>query len=285
MAIVVEDGTTKSRPCPDFVASVLHSTKTKSDKSLSRQYRLSFCREQLGQFRDESIPYTPESETKSVRLRRVYPRSSNIHHFDNRGSMTSRGRNEIAAADNQRFEGYIDGCGMCGSVGHSFNDCPILQEPPPPFRPQSVQESSLEDLMKQLAMNNSQFQKNVSTTQQPVQQLNSSPSLEDLVQQFQQNTMQIQQNNMQFQQNIIATVQELTTQIGQLATTINQLQFEDSGQVPSQAILSPQENISDITVRSDMELPQQQSLKVQYGFSGNPDSENSTTVLGFADSS
>ncbi|RDX76536.1 hypothetical protein CR513_43459, partial [Mucuna pruriens] len=139
--------------------------------------------------------------------------------------------------------------------------------------------------MKQLAMNNSQFQTNVSTTQQPVQQLNSSPSLEDRVQQFQQNTMQIQQNNMQFQQNIIATVQELTTQIGQLATTINQLQFEDFGQVPSQAILSPQENISDITMRSDMELPQQQSLKVQYGFSGNLDSENSTTMLGFADSS
>ncbi|RDX73788.1 hypothetical protein CR513_46545, partial [Mucuna pruriens] len=74
--------------------------------------------------------------------------------------------------------------------------------------------------------------------------------------------------------------------IGQLATTINQLQFEDFGQVPSQAILSPQENISDITMRSDMELlQQQQSLEVQYGFSGNPDSENSTTVLGFADSS
>ncbi|RDX67427.1 hypothetical protein CR513_53700, partial [Mucuna pruriens] len=183
-------------------------------------------------------------------LPEFYDFVGNTHHFDNRGSTTSRGRNEIAAADNQRFEGYIDGCGMCGYVGHSFNDCPILQEPP-----QSVQESSLEDLMKQLAMNNSQFQKNVSTTQQPVQQLNSSPSLEDLVQQFQQNTMQIQQNNMQFQQNIIATVQELTAQIGQLATTINQLQFEDSGQVPSQAILSPRENISDIIVRSDMELP------------------------------
>ncbi|RDX77740.1 hypothetical protein CR513_42085, partial [Mucuna pruriens] len=78
---------------------------------------------------------------------------------------------------------------------------------------------------------------NVSATQQPMQQLNSSPSLEDLVQQFQQNNMQFQQNtiqnNMQFQQNIIATMQELTAQIGQLATTINQLQFEDFGQVPS----------------------------------------------------
>ncbi|RDY01491.1 hypothetical protein CR513_15168, partial [Mucuna pruriens] len=125
-----------------------------------------------------------------------------------------------------------NGCGMCGSVGHPPNNCPILQEPPPPFRPQLVEESSLEDLMKQLDMNNIQFQKN------------------------------IRQNNMQFQQNIIATIQELTTQIGQLTTMINQLQFEDFGQVPSQAILSPQENISDITMRSDMELPQQQSLKV-----------------------
>ncbi|RDX64995.1 hypothetical protein CR513_56381, partial [Mucuna pruriens] len=97
--------------------------------------------------------------------------------------------------------------------------------------------------------------------------------------------MQIQQNSMQFQQNIVATVQELTAQIGQLATTINQLQFEDFGQVPSQAILNSQENISDITMRDDMELPQQQSLKVQFGFSRNPNSKNSTTMLGFADSS
>ncbi|RDX60837.1 hypothetical protein CR513_60989, partial [Mucuna pruriens] len=42
--------------------------------------------------------------------------------------------------------------------------------------------------------------------------------------------------------------------------------------------------MSDITMRSGMELSQQQSLKVQYGFSGNSDSENSTTVPGFADS-
>ncbi|RDX91423.1 hypothetical protein CR513_26595, partial [Mucuna pruriens] len=80
-------------------------------------------------------------------------------------------------------------------------------------------------------------------------------------------------------------MQEFKAQIGQLATTINHLQFEDSGQVPSQAILSPQENMSDITMRSGMELPQQQSLKVQYGFSRNPDLENSTTMSSFVDSS
>ncbi|RDY01465.1 hypothetical protein CR513_15200, partial [Mucuna pruriens] len=195
-----------------------------------------------------------QSELTAVLLK-LYQFASNSHHFDNRGSTTSRGMNGIVIADNKRFEGYIDGCGMCGSIGHPPNDCPILQEPPPPFGLQPVQESSLEDLIKQFSMNNIQFQKNVFARQQPVHQLNNSPSLKDLVQQF-------QQNNMQFLQNINATMQELKAQIGQLATMINQLQFEDSGQVPSQAILTPQENMSDITVRSGMELPQQQSLKV-----------------------
>ncbi|RDX91507.1 hypothetical protein CR513_26505, partial [Mucuna pruriens] len=152
----------------------------------------------------------------------------NTYHFNNRGSTPSKGMNAIASADNQRFEGYIDGCGMCGYVGHLPNDCPILQEPPPPFRPQLVQESSLEDLIKQLAVNNIQFQKNVSATQQPTSGATVSSK-----------------------QHAISTKYKC-----------HNARFEDSGQVPSQAILSPQENMSDITVRSGMQLPQQQSLKV-----------------------
>ncbi|RDX96145.1 hypothetical protein CR513_21229, partial [Mucuna pruriens] len=130
------------------------------------------------------------------------PRASNTHHFDNRGSTTSRGMHEIA--DNRRFEGYIDGCGIFGTT---------------------VSTKYHADSAKQHA---------VSTKYHADQQ-----------------------NNMQFQQNVISTMQELIAHIGQLATTINQLQFEDSGQVPSQAIPNPQENISDITMRSDMELSQQ----------------------------
>ncbi|RDX63803.1 hypothetical protein CR513_57721, partial [Mucuna pruriens] len=41
--------------------SVLHSAETKSNKSLLGPYQLSFCREQLGQCRDESILYTSDS--------------------------------------------------------------------------------------------------------------------------------------------------------------------------------------------------------------------------------
>ncbi|RDX77890.1 pol, partial [Mucuna pruriens] len=43
------------------VALVLHLTESKSDKSLSRPYRLSFYQEQLGQCLDESILYTSDS--------------------------------------------------------------------------------------------------------------------------------------------------------------------------------------------------------------------------------
>ncbi|RDX80699.1 GDP-mannose transporter GONST3, partial [Mucuna pruriens] len=39
------------------VASVLHLVKTKLDKSLTRPYRLSFCREQIDKCKDESILY------------------------------------------------------------------------------------------------------------------------------------------------------------------------------------------------------------------------------------
>ncbi|RDY08586.1 hypothetical protein CR513_07168, partial [Mucuna pruriens] len=45
----------------------------------------------------------------------------NIHHFDNRGASTLKGMNRIAAAANQSFDRNIDGCGMCGSVGHPTN--------------------------------------------------------------------------------------------------------------------------------------------------------------------
>ncbi|RDX66703.1 hypothetical protein CR513_54502, partial [Mucuna pruriens] len=49
----------------------------------------------------------------------------NTHHFDNRGSTTSRGRNEIVATDNQRFEGYIDGCGMCVSTKYNCHNARV----------------------------------------------------------------------------------------------------------------------------------------------------------------
>ncbi|RDX60836.1 hypothetical protein CR513_60988, partial [Mucuna pruriens] len=82
------------------------------------------------------------------------PINSITHHFDKRGSMTSRGINGIIAANNQRFEGYINRGGMCDYVGHPPNDCPILQEPSPPFRPQVFQQDNM------------QFQQNINAIMQ-----------------------------------------------------------------------------------------------------------------------
>ncbi|RDX94983.1 hypothetical protein CR513_22557, partial [Mucuna pruriens] len=82
--------------------------------------------------------------------------------------------------------------------------------------------------------------------QQPVQQNNSSPSLEDL--------------------NVFAKSKELQTQIGQLATIVNQLQSKGYEQILSQTILSPQANMSVITLRSGNELPQQQTINMHSEF-------------------
>ncbi|RDX98033.1 hypothetical protein CR513_19113, partial [Mucuna pruriens] len=73
-------------------------------------------------------------------------------------------------------------------------------------------------------------------------------------------------NNIQFQENVFATSQNLQTQVGQLATTMNQLQSKGFGQIPCQTILSPQVNMSDITLRSGKELQQQQLVNLPYEF-------------------
>ncbi|RDX78129.1 hypothetical protein CR513_41636, partial [Mucuna pruriens] len=91
------------------------------------------------------------------------------------------------------------------------------QYPAPPFQQQQQQQRvptqgnspSLEDLMKQLATNNLEFQQSVSSS------------------------------NMQFQENMTATIQDLKTQIGQLANTVSHLQSAGSSNLPSQTIPNP----------------------------------------------
>ncbi|RDY01578.1 hypothetical protein CR513_15070, partial [Mucuna pruriens] len=111
---------------------------------------------------------------------------------------------------------------------------PTQQYPAPPFQQQQQQQRvptqgnspSLEDLMKQLATNNLEFQQSVSSS------------------------------NMQFRQNMTATIQDLKTQIGQLANTVSQLQSAGSSNLPSQSIPNPRGNASVVTLRSGKELPQ-----------------------------
>ncbi|RDX89658.1 hypothetical protein CR513_28587, partial [Mucuna pruriens] len=151
---------------------------------------------------------------------------SNTPHFDIRGSTASRGMNGIVAVNNPRLERIIDGYGMCGSIRHPTNDCLILQEPPLLFRPQQMamhnmqfpqKESSLRNWTKQMPISNMEFQEDMCTT------------LQDL--------------------------QDLQKQIVELTATINQLHSQRFGRSPSQTILNPQEEtMSDTIVKSGNEM-------------------------------
>ncbi|RDX97045.1 hypothetical protein CR513_20228, partial [Mucuna pruriens] len=87
-----------------------------------------------------------------------------------------------------------------------------------------------------------------------------SPSLEDLIKQLATNNLEFQQtmssSNMQFQQNMNATIQDLNTQIGHIANTMSQLQSAGSSNLPSQTIPNPRGNASALTLTSGKELPQ-----------------------------
>ncbi|RDY05002.1 hypothetical protein CR513_11205, partial [Mucuna pruriens] len=109
---------------------------------------------------------------------------------------------------------------------------PMSNYTTPSFPPQQQRNStqgnssSLEDLMKQLAASNLEFQQSISSS------------------------------NMQFQQNTTATIQDLKMQIGKLANSVSQLQSADSSNLPSQTISNPRGNASAVILRSDKELPQ-----------------------------
>ncbi|RDX89163.1 hypothetical protein CR513_29143, partial [Mucuna pruriens] len=83
-----------------------------------------------------------------------------------------------------------------------------------------------------------------------------SPSLEDLMKQLATSNLEFQQsissNNMQFQQNMIATIQDIKMQIGQLANTVSELQSAGSSNLLNYA----RWNASVVTLRSGKELPQ-----------------------------
>ncbi|RDX79478.1 hypothetical protein CR513_40092, partial [Mucuna pruriens] len=82
-----------------------------------------------------------------------------------------------------------------------------------------------------------------------------SPSLEDLMKQLATSNLEFQQSvsssNMQFRQNVTTTIQDLKTQIRQLANT-----SAGSSNLPSQTIPNLRGNASVVTLRSGKELPQ-----------------------------
>ncbi|MCI04385.1 hypothetical protein A2U01_0025432, partial [Trifolium medium] len=85
------------------------------------------------------------------------------------------------------------------------------------------------------------------------------PSLEDVVKQMATQNNQFQQQmaaqvaqNIQFQHTTGASINDLKTQVGQQATTVNQLQTQGSSTLPAQTI--PNLNVSAITLRSGKKI-------------------------------
>ncbi|KAF1860087.1 hypothetical protein Lal_00027940 [Lupinus albus] len=75
------------------------------------------------------------------------------------------------------------------------------------------------------------------------------PSLEELVRQMTMQNMQFQQETRASIQTQESSIQNLTTQMGQMATSLNTLQSQNSNKLPSQTVLNPR-NVSAITLRS-----------------------------------
>ncbi|KAF1898783.1 hypothetical protein Lal_00022728 [Lupinus albus] len=75
------------------------------------------------------------------------------------------------------------------------------------------------------------------------------PSLEELVRQMTMQNMQFQQETRASIQRQESSIQNLTTQMGQMATSLNTLQSQNSDKLPSQTVLNPR-NVSAITLRS-----------------------------------
>ncbi|XP_073017864.1 uncharacterized protein [Primulina eburnea] len=55
-----------------------------------------------------------------------------------------------------------------------------------------------------------------------------------------------------------ASIQNLSTQVGQLATAIHKLEAKNLGNIPSQTVVNPRENVSAITLRNCKELDVQE---------------------------
>ncbi|XP_073036575.1 uncharacterized protein [Primulina eburnea] len=66
------------------------------------------------------------------------------------------------------------------------------------------------------------------------------------------------ENTQKFQQETRASIQNLSTRVGQLATSIHKLEAQNLGNILSQTVVNPRENVSAITLRNCKELDAQE---------------------------
>ena len=82
---------------------------------------------------------------------------------------------------------------------------------------------------------------------QPAQPSSSGMSLEDIVKSLATNTQQ-------FQQETRTSIRNLKNQMSQLATSLGKLEAQNSGKLPSQAVVNPKEDVNAMMLRSGKEL-------------------------------
>ncbi|XP_027093861.1 uncharacterized protein [Coffea arabica] len=172
-------------------------------------------------------------------------------------------------------------CGICTSMDHCTDTCPILQEdgaeqvnmaggvPAPrrqydpysntynpgfqqPWQPKSQPSSSntgssLEDIVKSLATTTAQIQQETRQFQQETRSLTTNMA------QLQQETRAVTMSTNQFQQDTKSGMKDMETRISQMATAINRLESHAYGKLPSQPEINPR-NVSAMTLRSGKTL-------------------------------
>ncbi|KAL0404316.1 UNVERIFIED_CONTAM: Retrovirus-related Pol polyprotein from transposon.6 [Sesamum radiatum] len=200
--------------------------------------------------------------------------ASNTQQFGTRYDDPPKRSNEVSVADQLSEltslvkkivveKHHVKACGICTSPEHITDMCPTLQEPPTehaesiggfsgqqrrydPFS--NTYNPGWKDHSNLRYGNQSQnFQK--PQYRPPVQPPPPNPkpnsSLEDMVKALVANTQQ-------FQQNTQASIQNLESQISQLVSSVGRL--ESQGKLPSQPIVNPKQNASNIVLCSGKEL-------------------------------
>ncbi|XP_073121554.1 uncharacterized protein [Henckelia pumila] len=146
----------------------------------------------------------------------------------------------------------VKGCDICNAMGHATDMCPTLQEdsvehvnatdgfPGPPQRKYDPYSNTYSPGWKDhpnLRYGNPQ-------ANQPEPQ--APPNNQSYRPPYPQQQQRPQETR--------AIIQQLNTQIGQLATAVNRLEALNSNNLPSQTVVNPKENVSEITLRSEKEL-------------------------------
>ncbi|KAF7823615.1 uncharacterized protein G2W53_021759 [Senna tora] len=107
-------------------------------------------------------------------------------------------------------------------------------------------------LREHAAPQNFQSRPQVPSSSQQPSSSKSDSSLEDIVKSLALNTQQFQMSTQQFQNETRSSIQSLESQVTKLATSMSKL--ESQGKLPSQTEMNPRQNVSAITLRSGKQL-------------------------------